>query len=77
MHGFVPVSQTCPTAASPSATPFTDHVTVVSDELTTLGVNVIRWLTASVAVGGATLTPIALVIVTVAAALRFVPVTVA
>jgi len=71
-QGFDPVWQTWPTFTSPFATPFTLQVTVVSDAFITVGVNVMRWFTASVADGGATLTLIALVTVTVAAAIAFV-----
>ena len=71
-HGFVPVWQIWPTVALPFAVPFTVHVTVVSVAFVTVGVNVMRWFTASVADGGETLTPIALVRVTVAAAVALV-----
>ena len=71
-QGFDPVWQTWPTFTSPFAAPFTVQVTVVSDAFITVGVNVMRWFTASVADGGATLTLIALVTVTVAAAIAFV-----
>jgi len=67
-HGFDPVWQTSPTLVLPFAIPFTVHVTVVSVVFVTVGVNVMRWLTASVAVGGATLTLTLLVTVTVDAA---------
>jgi hypothetical protein len=71
-QGFDPVWQTWPTFTFPFATPFTLHVTVVSDAFVTCGVNVVRWFTASVADGGETLTLIALVTVTVAAAVASV-----
>ena len=77
MHGFVPVWQTWPTVALPFATPFTVHVTVGSVAFVTVGVNVMRWFTASIADGGEMLTPIALVTVTVAAAVALVDGTVA
>jgi hypothetical protein len=48
--------------------PFTAQMTVVSEELRTLAVNGIRWLGASVAVGGETLMETLLVSVTVAEA---------
>ena len=50
----------------PFGAPFTDQVTVVSDVFATLGVNDMRWLVESVAVGGETATVTLLVMVTVA-----------
>lgn len=73
----MPVWQTWPTVALPFGTPFTDQVTVVSDVFVTVGVNVMRWLTASVAVAGETLTLMLLVTVTVAEAVAPVAGTVA
>ena len=67
-HGFVPDWQTWPTNALPFAMPFTDHVTVASDEFVTVAEKDARSFDESVAVGGETITPTALVTVTVAAA---------
>ena len=72
---MVPVTHTCPTAALPSGTPLTVHVTLVSAEFATVAVNVCRWLGDNVALPGATVTLTPLVIVTVAAALEAPPVT--
>lgn len=76
-QGFVPVWQTWPTVALPFATPLTVQVTLVSFAFVSVGVNVMRWFTASVAVGGETVTLMLLVTVTVAAALAPVDETVA
>ncbi len=70
-HGFDPVWQTCPAAVLPFATPFTVQITAASLVFVTVGVNVTRWLVASVAVGGATPTLTLLVTVTVDAAVAF------
>ena len=67
-HGFDPVRQTCPTVVLPFVTPFMVQVTAVSVVFITVGVNVMRWLVASVAAAGATLTLTLLVTVTVDAA---------
>jgi hypothetical protein len=59
-QGLDPWTQTWPTAALPPATPFTFHSTlplVVPVEPFTCAVSVTRWLAASVAVLGVTLTP--------------------
>jgi hypothetical protein len=74
-QGFVPLTQTCPTAALPSGVPLTDHVTLVSVEFATAAVKDCCWLGESVAVPGATVTVTPLVIVTVAETLEAPPAT--
>jgi len=67
------VAHTCPTAALPSGTPLTDHVTLSSVESITVGVKDCRCPGPSVAEPGAMITVTPPVIVTVAAALDALP----
>ena len=73
-HGFEPLKQTCPTTVLPFGTPFTVHLTAVSDVLATFAVNDLRWLTETVADPGETLTLTVLVTVTMALAVAVLPV---
>jgi hypothetical protein len=57
----------------PFGTPFTAHVTAVSGVPNTVGVNGVRWFTASVAEFGNTVTATLLVIVNVADAVEGAP----
>jgi hypothetical protein len=67
-HGFDPDTQTSPIVVLPFAMPFTLHNTVVSGVFVTVAENVARPFTATLALGGETLTVTLLTIVTLALA---------
>jgi len=72
-HGFDPIRQTCPTIPFPFVVPFTAQVTAASEVVITFAVNVMRWLTGTVAAPGETLTATLLVTVTIAEAVCVPP----
>lgn len=73
VHGFDPLTHTCPISGLPFSTAFTVQVTAVSGVLVTLAAKDCRWLVETVAVPGDTLTPTVLTTVTVAVAVPVPP----
>src|ERR1700749_254834 len=63
-HGLVEFAQICPTVVLPLSTPFTVHVTFVSEEPVTVGVSVSCCAVATLALDGEieTATPLAMLI---------------
>ena len=72
-QGFVPARQIWPTSEFPSGMPFTDHVTLVSVVFVTVAAKLALAFTATVVLGGDTVTLTLLVIVTIAAAVTGPP----
>jgi len=72
-HGFVAATQICPRSVLPLGMPFTYQVTVVSDVFSTLAAKVALAFTATVVLGGETITLTLLVMVTVADAVTGPP----